>query len=56
MRAGYNHEQKGLSGNPLLQPDLHRFVEAERSTYGSSPEIGLSTREVRSLKRQVERN
>ncbi|UTR14266.1 hypothetical protein MM221_17120 [Salipaludibacillus sp. LMS25] len=58
MRASYNDERKKLSTERLMDVDLHRFVEAEteQTSYELALEFGLSIRDVRQLKKRLERN
>lgn len=58
MRTGYNHGRNKISSERLMQTDLHRFIEceSERTPYELAVEFGLSIREVRELKKRLERN
>ncbi|MCR6096969.1 hypothetical protein HXA34_07905 [Salipaludibacillus agaradhaerens] len=58
MRSSYNDERKKLSTERLMDVDLHRFLEAEtkQTPYELALEFGLSIRDVRQLKKHLERN
>lgn len=56
MRAGYTHEQKGLLSNRLIDSDLHRFIITETEQSSNLFGVGLSTQDVRAMKKRLERN
>ncbi|MCE7793768.1 hypothetical protein K8O68_15185 [Salipaludibacillus sp. CUR1] len=58
MRSGFNHEKFTAAESRLMNPDLQRFSEAEQgeTLFESLSETGLSIREVRALKKKLERN
>ncbi|SER72848.1 hypothetical protein [Salipaludibacillus aurantiacus] len=58
MRSGFNHEKFTAAESRLMNPDLHRFSEAEQgeNLFESVSENGLSIRDARALKKKLERN
>ncbi|MBU9712519.1 hypothetical protein [Evansella tamaricis] len=57
MRSGHQQERFTNPNSKLLGVNLHRFTELEQNAdnYEIATEFGLSLKEVKSLKKRIER-
>ncbi|MDG5786452.1 hypothetical protein QA612_03040 [Evansella sp. AB-P1] len=58
MRSGHQHERFTNPASKLMGVNLHRFTEVEQHSdnYEIASEFGLSLREVKALKKRMQRN
>ncbi|MBU9720681.1 MULTISPECIES: hypothetical protein [Bacillaceae] len=58
MRSGQQHERFTNPNSRLLGVNLHRFTELEQNAdnYEIASEFGLSLKEVKTLKKKIERS
>ncbi|MCD8509007.1 MAG: hypothetical protein LRY73_03370 [Bacillus sp. (in: Bacteria)] len=58
MRSGHQQDRFTSPNAKLMGVNLHRFAQLEENAdnYEIATEFGLSLREVKALKKQIERN
>ncbi|WP_170885496.1 hypothetical protein [Bacillus alkalicellulosilyticus] len=58
MRSSMNHQRRMNGEDGLFSVDFHEFVEKEQqqSTVELAGEFGLSVRDIKVLKKKLERN